>query len=414
MAHSRLQQLLDQLPLPEFFENYYGKTWYHSIGANRANRFDELVDLSDLERLLFDRDDREDFVQVAGGQVGPGGIIDASPTRHCTVQAALDHWLSGKSLIFHGIDRRLPAVSELSRDLEGEFKCRVWCNLYLTPAGSHAFTTHYDTHDVFVIQILGSKSWRIGTPAAEFPLPFQERQKGGPDIADACHKLVLRPHDVLYVPRGVLHDAVSEAELSCHLTVGLHPKTYLDLILTAVTIAADRDPRFRKYLPPGSFKVQDGDIAAAVVLMRDICSDDFLDAGDAFAELLASERRRAPTGVLRLPEAVETLSEADFFQAIPNLLCSLSQEKDVIELAVFGRSMGFPFNSRADIELCLSGNAFQLADIGTPAAPAERLGLVRRLILEGVVRKLAEGDDRSPRPVDVIKRLPSLQTPQSR
>lgn len=312
MAHSRLQQLLDKLPLPKFFDDYYGKNWFHSIGAHRANGFGDLVNLSDLERLLFDSENREDFVQVAGGQVGLGGIMEASPTRHCTAQAAIDHWLSGKSLIFHGIDRRLPAISELSRDLEGELKCRVWCNLYLTPAGSHAFTTHYDTHDVFVIQILGSKSWRIGTPAMEFPLPFQERQKGGPDIADACHKLVLHPHDVLYVPRGVLHDAVSEAELSCHITVGLHPKTYLDLILTAVTIAADRDPRFRKYLPTGSFKVQDGEIAAAVGLMRDISRDDFLEAGDAFAELLASEQRRAPTGVLSLPQKVETVSEADF------------------------------------------------------------------------------------------------------
>ncbi len=412
MAHSRLQQLLDKLPLSKFFEDYYGKNWFHSIGANRANGFGDLVSLSDLERLLFDREDREDFVQVAGGQVGPGGIIEGSPTRHCTAQAAIDHWLSGKSLIFHGIDRRLPAISELARDLEGELKCRVWCNLYLTPAGSHAFTTHYDTHDVFVIQVLGSKSWRIGTPAVTFPLPFQERLRGGPDIADACHKLVLQPRDVLYVPRGVLHDAVSEAELSCHITVGVHPKTFLDLILTAVTIAADRDPQFRKYLPPGSFKVQDGDIAAAVGLMRDISRDDFLDAGDAFAELLASEQRRAPTGVLRLPEKLETLSEADFFQAIPNLMCSLSQEMDVVELTVFGRSIGFPGDSRAGLELCLSGTAFQIADIGTPASPAGRAELVRRLILEGVVRKLAEGDDRSPHTVDVIKRLPSLENPQ--
>jgi bifunctional lysine-specific demethylase and histidyl-hydroxylase NO66 len=265
---------------------------------------------------------------------------------------------------------------------------------------------------VFVIQILGSKSWRIGTPAMEFPLPFQERQKGGPDIADACHKLVLHPHDVLYVPRGVLHDAVSEAELSCHITVGLHPKTYLDLILTAVTIAADRDPRFRKYLPPGSFKVHDGDIAAAVGLMRDISRDDFLKAGDAFGELLASEQRRAPTGVLRLPQKVDTVSEADFFQAIPNLMCSISQENDVVELAVFGRSIGFPGELRTDLELCLSGIAFQLADIGTLASPAGRIQLVRRLMLEGVVRKLAESDDRHPCPVDVIKHLPSLENRQ--
>lgn len=93
-------------------------------------------------------------------------------------------------------------------------------------------------------------------------------------------------------------------------------------------------------------------------------------------------------------------------------MCSLSQERDVVELAVFGRSIEFPGELRADLELCLSGKAFQLADLGASASPEGRTQLVRRLILEGVVRKLAEGDDRYPRPVDVIKHLPSLENTQ--
>jgi lysine-specific demethylase/histidyl-hydroxylase NO66 len=406
MAKRRLQQLLGQLPLPRFFADYFGKHWLH-CNADPVAQLIDLVSVTDLEHLLFDRSDRDDFIKVAGGRADR---TESSPTRFCSAQVAVSEWLSGKSLVFTSIDQRLPAISEFCRELEGELKCSVWCNLYLTPAGSNAFATHYDTHDVFVIQILGSKAWRVGTPAIDSPLPFQERKTDGIEIADVHERLVLNPNQVLYLPRGLLHDAVSEADLSCHLTIGIQPKTYLDLILTAVAIAADGDPRFRRHLEPGSFTIQEDDIAAAVRLMGEVSPDDFREAGAAFCELLASERRRTPAGAIRLLEGVEKLSEADYFRVIPNLMCSLSDRANIIELTVFGRSLEFPRSSQADLERCLNGTAFRMIDIN---ASPNRSEFVRRLLLEGIVERLDRNDDRSPRIVDLINHIDSQKNPTS-
>jgi hypothetical protein len=174
-----------------------------------------------------------------------------------------------------------------------------------------------------------------------------------------------------------------------------------------VTIAADRDPRFRRYLEPGSFNVQDKDIATAVRLMGDISRDDFRDAGDAFCELLASEQRRSSTGIIRLLEEAETLSEKDFFQVVPNLMCSLSQKSDTLELTALGRSIEFPLSAQADLELCLTGKVFRIADINGVTNHGDRIQFVRRLLLEGVIQKLGYHDDKSPRLVDFINHISS-------
>jgi ribosomal protein L16 Arg81 hydroxylase len=402
VARTPLELLLGDFSKREFFGRHYGRLSLHRQ-ADDPDRFRSLVTLEDLERCLsFSAGEHEEFVQSVGGLAAQEP--DATPARHCSAQTAINDWLAGKSLVFNGIDRRLPAISAFSRALEGELKCSVWCNLYLTPGRGYAFATHYDTHDVFVLQVLGTKQWRLGPAAVESPLPFQDRV-GGPDIAQTHQSLTLRPGDVLYIPRGLLHDATAQEHLSCHITVGVHPKTYLDLILAAVAIAADRDSRFRKYLPLGSFAVGETEIETARELLRSVSSDDYRQAGNAFCELLASERRRDATGVFRLPEEADTLSAADRFQAVPNLMYSLSVAEEGIELIAFGRSISLPIHAEDALSCCLSGKVFTVAELAGFVNPVDKTNFVRRLFLEGIVRRIDADENPAAVAVDFVRNV---------
>ena len=42
----------------------------------------------------------------------------------------------------------------------GDFSCGCQANVYFTPPRAQGFKTHHDTHDVFILQLLGSKRWR--------------------------------------------------------------------------------------------------------------------------------------------------------------------------------------------------------------------------------------------------------------
>ena len=68
------------------------------------------------------------------------------------------------------LEGSLPSLIDLCRSMEREFSCRFQCNIYVTPGGSaQGLKTHYDTHDVFVLQIEGTKHWASTTRRSSGP-----------------------------------------------------------------------------------------------------------------------------------------------------------------------------------------------------------------------------------------------------
>ena len=80
----------------------------------------------------------------------------------------------GCSLTLDRLDLRCGSVAALCKDLEGALEHPVAANLYLTPPRAQAFPPHFDTHDVFILQLEGSKQWRIydgEDPSSRWPTP---------------------------------------------------------------------------------------------------------------------------------------------------------------------------------------------------------------------------------------------------
>lgn len=59
----------------------------------------------------------------------------------------------------------------------------------------------------------------------------------------------LRAGDTLYVPRGLVHEAISTDERSLHVTVGILSWTWFDFLLEAVEKLASSDLHVRAALP---------------------------------------------------------------------------------------------------------------------------------------------------------------------
>lgn len=139
------------------------------------------------------------------------------------------------------------------------FGCVSGANAYLTPGSSQGFAPHFDDVDVFVLQLEGRKRWRLyppRSPADVLPLassPNLDQDEIGEPFLD----VVLRPGDLLYAPRGTIHQAVSlPGTPSLHLTLSTGQRNtwadYLGLLLPrAVEFAASEDSAFRESLPRG-------------------------------------------------------------------------------------------------------------------------------------------------------------------
>ena len=63
----------------------------------------------------------------------------------------------------------MDAPKELCARIEGELDHVVHANAYLTPGNTAGFSPLYDKHEVLVLQIFGSKHWRIFAPLLKLP-----------------------------------------------------------------------------------------------------------------------------------------------------------------------------------------------------------------------------------------------------
>jgi ribosomal protein L16 Arg81 hydroxylase len=188
---------------------------------------------------------RENYCDTA--DLRPGMPAPVNPAK---VKALMG---LGASLIANQLHRVCPEVGAVATMLEREFASRVAANVYCSFQGVQAFQTHFDLHDVFAVQAEGEKTWRIYESRADAPVnpvpPGDEWEKW---LTETRGKLLfeaqMKPGDVLYLPRGQYHDALTGDRASLHVTFGVSPATGLALF-KLLESALTRESEFRAYLP---------------------------------------------------------------------------------------------------------------------------------------------------------------------
>ena len=151
-----------------------------------------------------------------------------------------------------------PKVWRLLSLLEHCFGSFVGANSYLTPAATQGFAPHYDDIEAFILQVEGAKEWRVYAPVS--PGETLPRSSSADlthaDIGEPVLTATLRAGELLYFPRGWVHEArsVTDAD-SLHLTVSTalrHTwRDLLEILLPAtLDLAASEDIDFRQTLPP--------------------------------------------------------------------------------------------------------------------------------------------------------------------
>ncbi|MFJ9868441.1 cupin domain-containing protein [Streptomyces sp. NPDC101165] len=136
----------------------------------------------------------------------------------------------GASLVIDAVDKLHPPVTRAAMELEQWLRTGVQTNLYASWTAREGFGVHWDDHDVVVIQIDGAKRWKLYGPTRTAPM-YKDTDEPEPPPKEPVSELVLRPGDVLYLPRGWWHSvAASEGEHSLHLTFGIQTTTGAQLL----------------------------------------------------------------------------------------------------------------------------------------------------------------------------------------
>jgi ribosomal protein L16 Arg81 hydroxylase len=157
----------------------------------------------------------------------------------------------GSTIVLQFIHERWKPLAKLCGALSAELSAGFQVNAYLTPQHARGLGIHYDTHDVLVLQLEGSKHWRLFESPVQLPLPGQPYEKDKHASAAPLQEFDLNAGDTLYIPRGFVHEAASTNSTSLHLTVGILPIIWAEVLLASVESLFERDSRFRESLPPG-------------------------------------------------------------------------------------------------------------------------------------------------------------------
>lgn len=134
---------------------------------------------------------------------------------------------------------RIELVSEPVRDIcmqVGRLAgAQTAANAYASIGGEPATAPHWDTHDVFVVQLAGKKNWRIYEPSYALPISSQASKGHLQDMpTQPFLEVDLEAGDILYVPRGWWHEVTPLTETdTIHLAVGIHAPLMLDYIIWA-------------------------------------------------------------------------------------------------------------------------------------------------------------------------------------
>lgn len=388
-----LTHLLAPLDPAVFFRDTWERERY-VLRRGLPAYYENLVTLDDVERVIHFSDAvstlRDDISLVRQTGEQP----ESRPTRLAAITSLRDvhdGYSNGFSVVVNSLERRWGPVAELVRGLEHAFQCRVTANLYLTPRGAQGFPRHYDTHDVFVLQLAGSKVWRLSGRGVELPMPrAKDERKASPEPdSGGGEDCELGPGDLLYLPRGYMHEARTVAGSSLHLTVGVHVTRWADLLADAVRQVAERDVRLREAVPaewlrgegpPDAVRERLGrlfaDVASAVSAEETLSQR---------ARRFLAERRPSAAGHFRALDRLPDLSLTSRLRRRSQYACSVAVLQGVATLRFDGNGIDAPERVAPQLSFVAAHETFTPADLPGPLDEAGRLVLIRRLVREGLI-----------------------------
>lgn len=375
-----------------FFAEYFEKK-HLVIRRDDARYYRDLLTIEDIDHVITQTMVPSGNLQLVNNGSGidsdeftmPNGFVD--PVR-VSYQFA-----RGSTVILPQLHRSLPKLSAYCRALETVFSCDLQTNIYLTPDNAQGFKTHYDAHDVIVLQAHGTKTWNIYESPLKLPLRSQAFDPKTFQAGKIIETFVLHAGDMAYIPRGVVHDAIATDEVSLHITTGLLASRWVDVLVEAIVERALQDPELRTSIPPGY--ANDGfDTEGAVetfhaLMERAVQGCDPKRTLDGFAHEFRRRRLPVVPGQFLQSHAADAIGAGCKVSVRPDLIYTLARrakgDAEEIILDVYGSEIAFPGYAEESLRAAMTLPQFTVGGLPGDLDEAGQAVLARRLVREGVM-----------------------------
>lgn len=220
-AIESLEDLVAPLEEQEFLELLRTRTLRFERGSGR-DRQGRLLDWQGLRAMIEAGTIPGESIRITKQTVPIPSPFYFEEGR--VVGERLDRLMSqGASLIVERVNRHVPALAALCATIRSRTAEKVKVGVIATMGGGGALPFHFDQDDLLILQLEGSKRWRVSGPPVPYPVAGLEVSP--PQTSEPVFEDVLRPGDLLFLPAGYWHQCDNEQGRSLHVGFAFKPIT---------------------------------------------------------------------------------------------------------------------------------------------------------------------------------------------
>lgn len=392
-----LEELISPIKTDDFFKSYW-ESKYLYINRNNKDYYKKLITFDEIIEYVNQDDIRYPAVRlVKDGLSIPledyttditlGAHEFSSLVNHDRLNYEVQN---GSTIQFQYLHLAVKSLQQLCSNLGDVYRMHIQANAYLTPPKSQGFDAHYDTHGVFILQIYGEKIWKLYGTAYDFPLKNHRFKKEKWDESSLSESILLQEGDLLYIPRGMVHEAFTSNNLSSfHITLGILPTNWVDIFKELLETLED-NKEFRKALPyDGSKTAIDENLFVEQfkLLLAEISST--ANPMEFWHKRVEKLRvKQSSSDPLRLKNILtnQIADKDSSFIINKNIRTNVQVEDENFSIYFYNKKVTLPIAVLPSINTILESNqSFNLSDLQSNLSDNSKLIILKKLQTEGLI-----------------------------
>ena len=391
---SELSRLINPVSADQFLSKYW-EAEPLIISRKDEHFYDQILSYNTIDHLFSEHVFRHSELRlIENEKVVPPSAYTLSRENTASIaddiidkDRVLTHFAKGATIVFEALHQRHLPLASLCYSLECEIGHHCQANIYLTPPNAKGFCAHYDLHDVFVLQVSGTKRWRIYDQRVDLP---DGSVYDGPFVTGGIEReITLQPGDLLYLPRGVVHDARSMVSSSLHITLGVLITTWRAFLGELLNSAAARQINLRRAVPlwHPSIKEQKPDL---MTCLEHISLIDDLDVIKSLSVIFNKHKQRnvrMVQGRLSGLFAGQKISPDTTFKRIEGVFFLLNSSSEAVELGFFDKTLTFKQSVMPALSLILKDDTVSIRSLSNIIPVTDAMALLSTLLAEGFLAR---------------------------
>jgi ribosomal protein L16 Arg81 hydroxylase len=398
----KFEQLIFPITPECFFSQYWEQQPLH-ISRKNPNYYSGLFSVKDIDtvfqlnkpkypRIKLGKNRAGFSLDILAG-MGTSSIQDYGVPN---IHRLYDNYSQGDTLVLYKLEEYWEPLARVCRDLTQWFSFPTSATLFLTPKNSQGFLPHFDDVDIFILQVEGSKVWRIYNSSPYLSLDEKYQPAIAQNLAAPEQEIHLQTGDLLYVPRGCVHEVLTTGDPSLHISIDPYIFTWADLISSALASISKRTLPFHKAMPVGFLNQhqQASSLQSDLIELLGYLRQN-ANAEEAVAQLardFIGKMQPLPDGHFSQLEQIDHVNLQSIVTKRQGTVCWIFKDADQISIQFPGNEVKGPSWLEPAYRLIAETETFAVKELPDILSDNAKLVLVRRLIREGLLRVVSANE----------------------